>query len=253
MWKKIRILCLLIVLGIVALNAYRDKNQDWNKPVFVLLHPINADGLATTQTYIQHLSERDLDGAQQYLQNYAQQFRGQPTYFYFRLGRELKQLPPKVPDQANILDVMLWSLKFRFYAWNNQQKSDGPASLTLYLNYYDPRQTRELKHSTALENGRIGSVNLFASKKQSAQNKIVLVHELLHAFGATDKYDLATGQPIFPQGYAYPEQLPRYPQAKAELMAGHIPISATQSKMPEHLAQTLINTQTAQEVGWLKP
>ena len=253
MWKKVRVLFLLIVLGIVALNAWKDKNQNWNQPIFVLVHPINADGSAKIQNYIQHLSERNFDGAQQYLQNYAQQFRGQPTYFYFRLGRQLQQLPPKVPDQANILDVMLWSLKFRFYAWQQQQKSDGPASLTLYLNYYDPAHTRELKHSTALENGRIGSVNLFAAQKQSEQNKIVLVHELLHAFGATDKYDLATGLPIYPNGYADPKQLPLYPQTKAELMAGHIPVSATQSKMPEHLAQTLINAQTAEEVGWRKP
>lgn len=253
MWKKIRILCLLVVLLIVALNVWKDKNQDWNQPVFVLLHPINADGLANTQNYIQQLSQRDLNGAQQYLQNYAQQFRGKPTYFYFRVGRQIQKIPPKVPDQANIWNVMLWSLKFRFYAWQQQQKSDGPASLTLYLNYYDPSHTRELKHSTALENGRIGSVNLFASKKQSEQNKVVLVHELLHAFGATDKYDLTTGQPIYPDGYADPDQLPLYPQAKAELMAGHIPVSATQSKMPDRLTQTRINAQTAKEVGWLKP
>mgnify|MGYP000858019821 FL=1 len=252
MWKKIRILCLLVILLIVAVNAWKDKNQDWSKPVFVLLHPINADGLATTQRYIQQLSVQDLQGAQAYLQDYAQQYRGQPTYFYFMIGRELKVLPPKVPDHAQLWDVMLWSLKFRYYAWQQHQKADGAPSLTLFLNYYDPAKTRELKHSTALENGRIGSVNLFASKKQAAQNKIVLVHELLHAFGATDKYDLATGQPVYPAGYAFPDQKPLFPQAKAELMAGHIPVSQTQSKMPESLEQTLINAQTAKEVGWLK-
>ena len=124
--------------------------------------------------------------------------------------------------------------------------------MTLFLNYYDPSQTKELKHSTALENGRIGSVNLFASKKQSAQNKIIIVHELLHAFGATDKYELATGQPIYPIGYAFPDQKPLFPQAKAELMAGHIPVSETKSKMPENLEQTIINPQTATEMGWVR-
>ena len=109
-----------------------------------------------------------------------------------------------------------------------------------------------MKHSTALENGRIGSVNLFASAKQAAQNKIVLVHELLHAFGATDKYNLANGQPLYPMGYADPQQQPLFPQAKAELMAGHIPLSASQSKMPDSLAQTMINPITALELGWTK-
>ena len=252
MWKKIRILCLLMILLIVAVNAWKDKNQDWNQPVFVLLHPINADGLPATQQYIQQLTAQDLQGAQQYLQAYAQQYRGQPSYFYFNMGRELQQPPPKVPEQANMLQVIVWSLKFRFYAWRQRQSADGAPSVTLFLNYYDPQSSRELKHSTALENGRIGSVNLFASKKQAAQNKIVLVHELLHAFGATDKYDLATGQPVYPIGYAFPNQQPLFPQAKAELMAGHIPLSAAKSKMLNHLDQTLINELTARELGWIK-
>lgn len=252
MWKKIRVLCLLIILLIVAVNAYRDKNQDWSKPIFVLLHPINADGRPSTQAYIQSLSESSLSEAQHYLQNSAQSYRGQPTYIYFKLGREIKALPPKVPDQAGLLDVILWSLKFRYYAWQQHERVDGAPSVTLFLNYYDPQQIKELKHSTALENGRIGSVNLFASKKQSEQNKIVLAHELLHAFGATDKYDRASGQPIFPIGYADPNQQPLFPQAKAELMAGHIPTSQTQSKMPDSLAQTVINELTANEVGWTK-
>lgn len=45
-------------------------------------------------------------------------------------------------------------------------------------------------HSTALEKGRIGSVNLFAIPEQAPQNHVVIVHELLHGFGAKDKYDL---------------------------------------------------------------
>ena len=51
MWKKIRILILLIILLMVAVNAWRDQNQDWNKPIIVLLHAVNADGQAATQQY----------------------------------------------------------------------------------------------------------------------------------------------------------------------------------------------------------
>lgn len=61
-------------------------------------------------------------------------------------------------------------------------------------------------HSTALEKGRIGSVNLFATRGQALQNQVVIIHELLHGFGAKDKYDLKTGQPIYPLGYAQPEK-----------------------------------------------
>jgi len=252
MWKNIRILCLLLILLIVAVNAYRDQNQDWSKPIIVMLHPINADGRTATQSYIQSLNLSELKGAQDYLQQMSAQYRGQPIAIYFQLGRELKQIPPKVPEQATMLDTILWSLKFRFYAWKQHESIDGSPTVTLFLNYYDPEIMKELKHSTALQKGRIGSVNLFASKKQSEQNKIVLVHELLHAFGATDKYDLATGQPLYPIGYAYPNQQPLFPQAKAELMAGHIPVSNDKSKMPDTLQQTLINEISALELGWKK-
>ena len=252
MWKKIRILCLLLILLIVAVNAWRDQNQNWDKPIIVLLHPINADGQATTQQYIQQLSLSDLGAVQPYLQQMSTHYRGQPIQFYLNLGRELTQKPPKVPEQAYLLDIIWWSLKFRFYDWKQHQRSDGAAAVTLYLNYYDPQLTNELKHSTALEKGRIGAVNLYASKKQNEQNQIVLVHELLHAFGASDKYDAATGQPLYPQGYAAPNQQPLFPQAKAELMAGHLPISAQQSKMPDRLDDTVLNQITALEIGWIK-
>lgn len=252
MWKKIRILCLLIILFIVAVNAWRDQNQNWDKPIIVRLHPINADGQATTQNYIQQLSANSLNDAQAYLKQMSTLYRDQPVAVYFQLGRELTQKPPKVPEQASMLQTIIWSLKFRFYAWQQHQAKDGSASVTLFLNYYDPRQNKQLKHSTALQNGRIGSVHLFASKKQAEQNQVVLVHELLHAFGATDKYDLATGQPIYPIGYANPMQQPLFPQLKAELMAGHIAVSAEKSTMPENLAQTMISEITAIELKWKK-
>ena len=252
MWKKIRVLCLLIILFIVAVNAYRDQNQDWSKPIIVMLHPINADGQVATQNYIQSLNLSELTAAQEYLKYMSAQYRGQPISLYFQMGRELKKMPPKVPEHANMLDTILWSLRFRFYAWKQHESKDASPSVTLFLNYYDPKHSKELKHSTALQKGRIGSVNLFASKKQSQQNKIVLVHELLHAFGASDKYDLATGQPLYPVGYAYPNQQPLFPQAKAELMAGHIPVSSDKSKMPDTLQQTLINEISALELGWKK-
>jgi hypothetical protein len=57
---------------------------------------------------------------------------------------------------------------------------------------------------------------------------------------------------MYPVGYAYPNQQPLFPQAKAELMAGHIPTSQTQSKMPESIDETLVNEITAIEIGWKK-
>ncbi|NAR16990.1 hypothetical protein GPS63_01470 [Acinetobacter haemolyticus] len=252
MWKNIRVVCLLMVLLIVAVNAYRDQNQDWNQPIQVLLHPINADGLPTTQQYIQQLQQDDFAEIKDYLEKNSQSYRGQSSYFMLQIGRQLSQKPPQMPAQPSLLNNILWSLKFRFYAWKQHQSVDGSPTLTLYLNFHDPKQSNELKHSTALERGRIGSVNLFASDRQAAQNNVVIVHELLHGFGATDKYNLATGEPLFPIGYAQPEQQPLYPQTQAEIMGGRIPLSEHKSKMPNGLEQTIISALTAQEIGWIK-
>lgn len=252
MWKNIRVACLLLVLLVVAGNAYRDQNQDWNRPISILIHPINADGQAATQHYIQQLQLDDFADVKHYLEKSSQQYRGQSSYFMIQIGRELTQVPPKVSEQPSVLNAILWSLKFRFYAWQQHQSVDGSPSLTLYLNFYDPKQTKELKHSTALERGRIGSVNLFASQKQAQQNNVVLVHELLHGFGATDKYNLNTGEPIFPLGYAQADKQPLYPQTEAEIMGGRIPLSEHKSKMPNDINQTVISVLTAQEIGWIK-
>lgn len=252
MWKNIRIACLMVVLLIVAMNAWRDMNQDWSKPIIVLLHPINADGQAATQKYIQQLSIDDFEESQNYLQEATQKFRGQATSFNFQLGRELQKSPPKVPENNSALSNIWWSLKFRYYAWQQHKSEDGSPSVTLYLNYYDPHQIKQLKHSVALERGRIGTVNLFSSEKQSEPNQVVLVHELLHTFGATDKYDFTTGQPIYPLGYANPEQKPLYPQDRAEIMGGYIPLTEAKSKTPDNLQYTMISHLTAQELGWIK-
>ncbi|OTG85231.1 hypothetical protein [Acinetobacter sp. ANC 4648] len=252
MWKNIRVVCLLLILVIVSVNAWRDMNQDWNKPITVLLHPINADHQSATEHYIQQISIDDLADIQHYLSVHSKEFRAQPVQFYFQLGRELKKIPPKVPEKSTVLNNIWWSLKFRYYAWQQHASGDGSPSVTLYLNYYDPQQSKRLKHSVALERGRIGTVNLFASRKQNGSNNVVLVHELLHTFGAKDKYDFQTGQPIYPLGYADPEQNPLYPQQRAEIMGGYLPLSASKSVTPESLSDTMISRSTAQEIGWVK-
>ena len=70
----------------------------------------------------------------------------------------------------------------------------------------------------------MGVVHLFATRSQDDQNAIVTAHELLHTFGATDKY-AGSGAPLFPVGYAEPERVPRYPQRYAEIMAGRVPLA----------------------------
>jgi hypothetical protein len=74
----------------------------------------------------------------------------------------------------------------------------------------------------------------------------------MHTVGATDKYDLRTGEPLFPEGYANPARAPRLPQDKAEIMAGERPVSDTRHEMPEDLPGEAVGRKTAVEIGWIK-
>ncbi len=93
---------------------------------------------------------------------------------------------------------------------------------------------------------------LFADPLQQGQNNIVLAHELLHTVGATDKYNLQTGLPHYPHGYANPTQQPLYPQQQAELMGGRMAINASKAQMPLSLAATTLGPLTLQQIGWVK-
>ncbi|NIO43671.1 MAG: hypothetical protein GTO41_28055 [Burkholderiales bacterium] len=84
----------------------------------------------------------------------------------------------------------------------------------------------------------------------SAENNIIITHELLHTLGATDKYDLATNQPLYPAGYAEPDIRPLYPQQFSEIMGGRIPVSQVRSVPPQTLDAVLVGPQTAAEIGW---
>jgi hypothetical protein len=98
----------------------------------------------------------------------------------------------------------------------------------------------------------LGIVNVFASADQEGSNAVVIAHELLHTFGATDKYDSGTNGPSFPDGYAEPDARPLHPQRRAEIMAGRIPITETHSEIPRNLKRVVIGEKTAREINWVK-
>ncbi|MDO4700074.1 MAG: hypothetical protein Q4A69_05270 [Moraxella sp.] len=251
MLKTLRIVILLGVLLVVAVNAYQDHHHDWTQPVYVALYPVNVDGSPEVASYIHTLSDKDFQEIESHLNAQSKKY-GQNAHFYYRLGDEVKTLPPAVPKNGSMISAMIWSLKFRYYAHKHATDVGVPTNLRLFLQYHHTDKRILTETSTALQNGRIGVVNLFASGDKTANNNVVIAHESLHAFGASDKYDLATGRPIFPIGYASPTQSPLYPQKYAELMAVHIPTSENKFVMARELKQTVIGELTAKEIGWLK-
>jgi hypothetical protein len=168
-----------------------------------------------------------------------------------RLGGIIAGVPPEPPRSANPLEVILWSLQMRWWSYRHAETAGPNPQVKLFLLYFDPAQSSRLGHSTGLQKGLLGRVNVFASREMAGQNNVVIAHEFLHTLGATDKYNLADNQPVFLDGYANPDQHPLLPQRYAEIMAGRIPITENKAEIPAGLSDTLIGEKTAREINWM--
>jgi len=255
MWKAIRIFVLLVILATVAQSAWLGKSRalSWQDPLRVALYPINGDGSAVTDGYLRSLTAEDFRAIESYMDGEAaRQGLNLRHAVEVSLAQPLANLPPPAPRQANAIQAIMWSLQLRYWAWRHDAVAGPKPHVRLFVVFFDPATHERLAHSTGMEKGLIGVINAFASRTMAGSNKVIVAHELLHTLGATDKYDLATNQPAFPDGYAEPERTPRYPQEFAELMGGRIPLSDTQAEIPHSLAQTLIGARTATEIGWRK-
>ena len=253
-FKKIRILILLTILAVVALNSWLSvvRSTDWDRSLWVIVYPINADGSKESDEYIRTLSNESYNTVQQFFINEIERYGlsvNNPVEI--RLGPVIKEMPPLPPKDRNVLKTMLWSLKMRYWSFA-VDKYDGPRpDIQVFVLYHQLEENKLLEHSTGLQKGLVSIVHAFSAKKMTEQNNVIIAHEILHTLGATDKYDLRNGQPIFPHGYADPERNPRLPQKLAEIMGGRIPISETEAEIPKNLNHALVGIKTAKEIGWL--
>ena len=254
MFKVIRIFLLLVVLGTVIQQTFLDKaDLDWKDNFYVAVYPVNADDNSEVASYINTLTRNDFEPMAEYFAEEGARYNlGMRRPVEVQLGEVVNEIPPTPPTDGSILSTMIWSLKFRLFAFNNSPKVNVKPDIKLYLLYHNPATSPVLSHSTALNKGRIGRVNLFGDNAYAKQNLVILAHELLHTLTASDKYDLQTTLPIYPDGFAEPDKSPRYPQDFAELMGGRLPVSEAKAEIPKSLSQTLIGDKTAREIGWLK-
>lgn len=254
MFRRLRIAILLIILAIAALTTWTDSlyTRNWKGPLVVALYPINGDGSAAADRYIEKLTPDDSNALQDFFQREAEHFGIKlDRPLRFTLAPRLNALPPLPPGRGNTLQIIGWSLRLRWWAWQTPPKPPGPTPrIKMFLLYHDPARIHALEHSTGLSKGLIGIAQLFADTRMNGSNNVVIAHELLHTLSATDKYDLETTLPMYPQGFAEPDAQPRYPQRYAELMAGRIAISPNTAKIPESLDEVVIGDATANEIGW---
>jgi hypothetical protein len=253
-FRAIRITILLLILAFVATGAYlsRARSTDWDKPLWVAIHPIAADDSPATRSYIESLTEDSFAPVGTFLATQAQHYGlalAEPARV--RLYAEIHELPPKLGPEASLLKRAALSLHLRYWAWRaTRAETRAPPDIDMFVLYHDPARTSSVPHSLGLQKGLVGVVYAFADPSMTASNNIVIAHEFLHTVGATDKYDLATDRPQFPDGYADPQRTPLVPQDAAEIMAGRRMLSETEWEMPESLRKVVIGPKTAQEINW---
>ena len=97
--------------------------------------PHQRCGNNKVQEYIDRLSVDDFDSLESFI---AEQGAGydlpldQPIEV--NLGRQLKEVPDSPPATASTLDAIIWSLKFRYWAWRMKQtKSDAITNIRLFV------------------------------------------------------------------------------------------------------------------------
>lgn len=235
MFRKFRILLLLFVFATVAVGAWRAKVRltAWEHTVHVALYPVAAEDSPATQRFVAALEPGAFAAIPELLDAQAAAHgRGVLQPVALHLAPPLEERPPLPPRQAGMIEAILWSLHFRWWAARHDAIAGPRPAVRLFVLYHDPARTNPLPHSTGLAKGQVALIHAFASPDQRGQNAVVIAHELLHAFGASDKYDPATLQPNWPDGCAEPARDPRHPQRQAEIMGGRIAIAPDRAEIP---------------------
>ncbi len=255
MFKAIRIGVLLLILLVVAVNSWLSqvRSTDWDNSLWVKVYPINADGSDATARYIDTLTVRTFAEIETFVAREAGRYgRRIERPVRLELGREIGEQPPQLGARPNVFSVMLWSLKMRWWVGSvTDPQDDIEPDVSIFLRYHQAAESLVLEDSVGVRKGMFGVVNAFTGRRHAGRNNVVIAHEILHTVGATDKYG-TNGEPVFPTGYAAPDNKPRYPQTRAEIMAARIPLSANTSRMAYSLDECIINPITAAEINWIK-
>lgn len=252
MWRNVRIIILLVVLAAVANGAWYAKTRaaSWTGTLRIAVYPINADQSPVTTAFISAQTSESYRDIEDFIEREAQRHgRDLTRPVSVSLAPEVRAHPPAPPFGGNVIEIAFWSLRLRYWAWQHDSNRGPKAHVRLYVLFHDPARTQRVPHSLGLEKGMLGVVHAFAAKEDHGSNNVVIAHELLHTLGASDKYDFSTNFPRFPDGYAEPERSPRYPQSKAEIMGGRIPIDAARVEVPASLNDVVIGGRTAMEIN----
>ncbi|TVQ28729.1 MAG: hypothetical protein EA370_16200 [Wenzhouxiangella sp.] len=254
--RQIRILLLMVALtaAVYAHQAEPDRIPAWDRALVVGIYPHNADGSQAADDFLRTLEPGHFHEIEQFMARSAREHGlALERPFILRLAEPSdRNAPPTPPAAGSLAADLRWALSLRLWRWRFDRQGLDP-DIVMVVHYHAPTTQPMYMHSIGILDLRLAVANLLAHEQLDAHNNVVLAHELLHTVGASDLYNPVSTLPLFPQGYAEPNQYPRYPQQQAELMAGRLPLRPGQAREAHGLNEISIGPRTAAEIGWLEP
>ncbi len=254
---KVRVSSLLSVLLVVLLYAAHDwlgrrERTKWERPLNVALIVVQESAVADNA--ISALRERIHTLEAQLDAEFRRYRPAGPRPFEFMLyGPVDARTPPPEHEAEGVWELVRYAWALLQFTRDVDKRALVPTrgfDARLYLVVRPPANMQQSTVEGAGEQGgRVGVAKVELADDMIDFALFVAAHELFHNLGATDKYR-SNGHTLVPDGLAEPEISPRFPQAKAEIMARNRPLSAETEEPPTSLEQLGIGPLTAAEVGW---
>ena len=214
------------------------------------VYPINADGSDATTRYIDSLDVDAFAGIEDFITRATERYgKDVRRPVRMELGELISEQPPSVANATSMLDVMLWSLKMRWWVGSvTDDQDDIEPDVSIFVRYHQAEELFVLEDSVGVQKGMFGVVNAYTGRRHTGRNNVIIAHELLHTLGASDKYEPGSGQPNNPDGLGEPDRSPLYPQRYAEIMGGRIALARDDAVIPKSLKYALVGPITAAEI-----
>ena len=197
---NLRLALLLGVLLFVAVGAWldRSRSRDWDAPLRVTVYLLPAADDAELRSYLGGLEDASFDAVENFVATQARLYGVALTEpMRIRVSRAARDLPPDPGARPGPLTVALWSLKMRWWAWRVAARDPlPPPDIQLFAIYHPAVEGQPLPDSLGLSKGLVAVARLFAAGNVESANQVVVVHELLHTLGASDKYDRRERPPV---------------------------------------------------------
>lgn len=158
LFKTFRIIVLLSIFASIAFYAKTQKlkSRSWSEPLQVIIYPMNGDGSAIVEQYINQLEVSTFKDIDQFFQDEAEHYSlsiQNPTLT--SLGSIIRTLPPIAPTlDSSFSKIAWWSIKLRYWAYKvTPDNNSNLHRVRVFVYYHQAEENKKLQHSLGLIKG----------------------------------------------------------------------------------------------------